>query len=89
MYFSGANAENIDLERTWVLIEEFIKTGEIRYIFLDYEFQALLYEYAREHGVSKSKLDEYFQYPRGVGRNHGLIRHWRGHRNHIHVRFRD
>lgn len=89
LHFSGANAENIDLERTWVLIEEFIKTGEIRYIFLDYEFQALLYEYAREHGVGKSKLDEYFQYPRGVGRNHGLIRHWRGHRNHIHVRFRD
>jgi LysM repeat protein len=89
LHFSGASADNIDLGRTWTLIEEFIATGEVRFIFLDYEMQRLLYEHAKQIGVPKSTLDEYFQYPRGVGRNHGLIRHWRGHRNHIHVRFRD
>jgi LysM repeat protein len=89
LHFSGASADNVDLARTWTLIEEFIATGEVRFIFLDYEMQRLLYEHAKGIGVPKSTLDEYFQYPRGVGRNHGLIRHWRGHRNHIHVRFRE
>lgn len=88
LHFSGATPNNIDLRRTWTLVEEFIATGEVRYIFLDYEVQKLLYEYAKQNGVSKQKLDEYFQYPRGIGRNHGIIRHWRGHRNHLHVRFR-
>jgi LysM repeat protein len=88
LHFSGASADNVDLARTWTLIEEFIATGEVRFIFLDYEMQRLLYEHAKTIGVPKATLDEYFQYPRGVGRNHGLIRHWRGHRNHIHVRFR-
>lgn len=87
-HFSGANANNIDLRRTWILVEEFLATGEIRYIFLDYNVQKLLYEYAKGHGVSERKLDEYFQYPRGIGRNHGIIRHWPGHKNHLHVRFR-
>jgi LysM repeat protein len=88
LHFSGANANNIDLARTWLLIEEFIATGEVRVIYLDYEIQALLYDYAKQNGVAKAKLDEYFQYPRGTGRTRGLIRHWRGHKNHLHVRFR-
>jgi len=88
LHFSGASKDNIDLQRTWILIEELIATGEVRVIYLDYEVQALLYEHARSNGVSKTKLDEYFQYPRGTGRTRGLIRHWRGHKNHLHVRFR-
>ncbi|MFV8753396.1 penicillin-insensitive murein endopeptidase [Nannocystaceae bacterium ST9] len=89
MHFSGANADNLDVERTWLLIESFLETGEVRFIFLDYAVQKQVYEWAKDHGVAESKLDEYFQYPRGSGRNHGIIRHWRGHKNHIHVRFRD
>ncbi|NVB42671.1 penicillin-insensitive murein endopeptidase [Pseudenhygromyxa sp. WMMC2535] len=89
LHFSGATADNLDLERTWALIEEFLATGEVRYIFLDYAIQKQLYEHAKSQGMSERKLDEYFQYPRGIGRNHGIIRHWRGHVNHFHVRFRD
>ncbi len=88
LHFSGASKDNIDLRRTWILIEEFIATGEVRVIYLDYQVQALLYDYAKQNGVPKAKLDEYFQYPRGTGRTRGLIRHWRGHKNHLHVRFR-
>ena len=88
LHFSGASHDNVDLERTWALIEEFVATGEVRCIFLDYEIQGWIYEWAKQNGVPKRKLDEYFQYPRGAGRNHGIIRHWRGHRNHLHVRFR-
>lgn len=89
MHFSGATTDNIDLERTWRLIESFLATGEVRFIFLDYAVQAQLYAWAKDHGVGQNELDEFFQYPRGSGRNHGVIRHWRGHKNHIHVRFRD
>jgi hypothetical protein len=55
---------------------------------MDYRIQKLLYEYAEKKGVNEDTLDELFQYPRGRGRTHGLIRHWRGHSNHFHVRFR-
>jgi LysM repeat protein len=32
-------------------------------------------------------LDRVFQYPYGMGHNSGIIRHARGHRNHLHLRF--
>ncbi len=88
-HFSGANADTLDVERTWLLVESFLATGEVRYIFLDYAVQKQLYEWAKDHGVAENELDEIFQYPRGSGRNHGIVRHWRGHKNHIHVRFRE
>jgi LysM repeat protein len=87
--FLAANDSNLDVRRTWVLVHEFLRTGRVRYIFLDYEVQKELYHYAESHGVSKERLDMYFQYPRGRGRGHGLIRHWRNHRDHMHVRFRE
>lgn len=86
--FRTATSRNLDVGRTWRLIKAFIDTDNVTYIFMDYSIQKLLYEHAREHGVSEETLDELFQYPRGRGRSHGIIRHWRGHKNHFHVRFR-
>jgi hypothetical protein len=86
--FINATPENLDVRRTWLLVRALLETDEVRYIFLDYRVQAQLYEYALEHGVDERQLDEWFQYPRGIGRNHGIVRHWRNHRNHLHVRFR-
>lgn len=86
--FRTANAGNFDVARNWALLKAFIDTNEVRYIFVDYHLQELLYNYARDHGVSEEVLDELMQYPRGRGRAHGLIRHWKGHVNHFHVRFR-
>jgi LysM repeat protein len=86
--FKSANAGNLDVARTWRLIKAFIDTGEVGYIFMDYRIQKLLYEHAEKQGASEDLLDELFQYPRGRGRSHGIIRHWRGHVNHFHVRFR-
>lgn len=85
--FKSANGDNLDVARTWALIKSFIDTRQIRYIFMDYRVQKQLYEYAKKRGVSEDTLDELFQYPRGRGRTHGMIRHWKGHRNHFHVRF--
>ncbi len=86
--FRSANANNLDVARTWALIKAFVDTDNVTYIFMDYRIQKLLYEYAKSKGVDEDTLDELFQYPRGRGRTHGLIRHWRGHVNHFHVRFR-
>jgi len=86
--FKSANASNLDVPRTWTLIKAFIDSDEVTYIFMDYRIQKLLYDYAKERGYSEDTLDELFQYPRGRRRTHGLIRHWKGHVNHFHVRFR-
>ncbi|TPV96364.1 MAG: LysM peptidoglycan-binding domain-containing protein [Myxococcales bacterium FL481] len=87
--FVTGTRRNLDVARTWLLVHEFLKTGEVRYVFLDYSLQKLLYEHARKQGVPESRLDEYFQYPRSIRRAHGIVRHWRGHKDHIHVRFRE
>ncbi len=87
--FRSANAKNLDVARTWRLIMSLIDTDEVVYVFVDHKLQKLLYEYARdERGASDEFLDEIFQYPRGRRRAHGIIRHWKGHVNHFHVRFR-
>lgn len=86
--FRSANADNLDVARTWRLIKSFLDTDQVIYVFVDYKLQKLLYEYAKGQGASEEFLDEIFQYPRGRRRSHGLIRHWKGHVNHFHVRFR-
>lgn len=86
--FRHAGTHNLDVPRTWALIKSFVDTDEVTYIFMDYRIQKLLYEHALSKGVDEDTLDELFQYPRGRGRSHGIIRHWRGHANHFHVRFR-
>lgn len=86
--FRGVNSKTLDPKRTWALVKAFLDTDEVRYIFMDYALQKRLYEYAKSNGTSEDELDELFQYPRGRGRSHGIIRHWRSHKNHFHVRFR-
>ncbi|MEM6292316.1 MAG: penicillin-insensitive murein endopeptidase [Myxococcota bacterium] len=86
--FHNANADNLDVPRTWTLIKAFLDSDEVTYIFMDYKIQKQLYDYAKKRGYSEDTLDELFQYPRGKRRTHGLIRHWKGHVNHFHVRFR-
>lgn len=86
--FLAGRLDNLDISRTWTLLKAFIDTNEVRAIFLDYGLQKLLYEHAKKKGVREATLDELFQYPRGKGRSYGIIRHWKGHRDHFHVRFR-
>jgi LysM repeat protein len=86
--FVVANRKNLDIRRTWGLVHEFLKTGKIRYIFIDYDIQRLLHKEALKRGVGESKLDQWFQYPRGKRRTYGIVRHWRNHHDHMHIRFR-
>jgi LysM repeat protein len=86
--FSGVTHSNLDVPRTWSLVKAFVDTGNVEVIFLDYGLQKILYDFAKERGASEEELDELFQYPRGRGRSHGIIRHWRSHQHHFHVRFK-
>ncbi len=85
--FRRADADNLDVPRTWALLQAFIATGYVRIIFADTSIQRLLYDHARESGVDEDTLADLLQYPRGDNFPGGLIRDWKGHQNHFHVRF--
>ncbi|WP_143140173.1 penicillin-insensitive murein endopeptidase [Nannocystis exedens] len=87
--FITATKDNLDVARSWALIEAMLATDQVHYVFMDYGLQKLFYEHAVAAGVSARRLNDVFQYPRGEGAPFGIIRHWRGHRNHFHVRFRE
>lgn len=86
--FVTATSGRLDVVRSWALLDAFIGTDRVRYIFVDYGLQRPLYEHAKREGVDEDRLAELFQYPRGSAAAKGVIRHWRGHANHFHVRFR-
>lgn len=82
-----ASRDNLDVPRSWALFDALLKTGRVRFLFVDYGLQALLYAHAKKLGVPAARLSAIFQYPRGKRVRVGLIRHERGHRDHFHVRF--
>jgi len=87
-YFVNGSAANIDVPRTWTLIEAMIENGKVEYIFLDYNLQEVFYTYCRDNlKKSQAFLDTVFQYPQGRHDRGAIIRHARGHQNHLHVRF--
>ena len=90
--FVRATRDNLHYKATWALIEALADTadepGGVQYIVLDYRVQKLLYMHARRSGVDDETLDRIFQYPHGPGSDVGLLRHFPGHDNHFHVRFK-
>lgn len=86
--FIDATAKTLDAEKTWYLFDQFLKTGQVEYIFVDYPLQQALYEHAKKKGVSSKRLEEIFQYPKGRGSRQGVIRYSRGHDDHFHIRFK-
>lgn len=86
--FEFTDASNLDAERTWAFLEALLSTGEVGWIFMDYEIQALLYEALLDNGWTEQSLTPIFQYPAGANVSRGVIRHATGHADHFHVRFR-
>jgi murein endopeptidase len=90
--FVDANANNLDCEATFALIEAFAATanedGGVQMMFLDFDVQGILVRWAEEHGVSDEELGRLFQYPHGRGSMAGLVHHVPNHQNHLHVRFK-
>jgi len=78
--------EELDVRLQWYLFRTWIDLGVVEYIFVDFDLQRPLYEYARARGAGEEELAEWFQYP-NRGSRRGIIRHEGGHRDHLHVRF--
>ncbi len=78
----------MDVPKMLDLIESFLETGEVEYIFLDWRLQAPLAREAKRRGYAAAELATVFQWPRARRVRVGIIRHSPGHDGHMHVRIR-
>ncbi len=85
--FRTVAPSELDVARTWTLLEHWLRAGTAELVFVDHALQAPLYEHARAQGATRGQLSRWFQYPRPPGEPVGVIRHFPNHRNHVHVRF--
>jgi len=85
--FAATQANTLDPEKTWALLEALMRYGRVRYVFVDYRLQKSLKEAAEDAGWREEILNEVFQYPRGKRAHAGIFRHSPGHHNHFHIRF--
>lgn len=84
-YLQKIGPSQLDVERTWIFLHSFLKEDKVQYIFMDHRLQKPLYFYMRDVlQLSPRLLSKYISYPRKKG---GIIRHLKGHADHIHVRF--
>lgn len=84
--FIPMDGSNLDVEKTWCLIEKLLATGMVENIFVDRSIQELLFKYARTKGYSDAYLDRLFGNC-GNYRGSAVISHEPGHKDHLHVRF--
>jgi len=85
--FEDFKASELDVARQWALLEHWLRNDEAEMIFIDYRLQGKLYRYAKRRGVPEAQLSRWVQYPRGKYEPVGVIRHFRNHQDHLHVRF--
>ncbi len=83
--FACMTEDNLDVAKTWELVDNLLRSRRVQYIFVDNSVQRLLYQHALSQGTDRTFLDRVF----GVAGNQNArtpIQHMRGHRDHIHVR---
>ena len=80
------NTSNFDAEKNWALVDAILKTGQVQTIYMSKKLQKLLHKEAQKH-LADSELAALFEYPITPESPHAVIQHWRGHTNHMHVRF--
>ena len=85
--YRAITPDEMDAKLQWYLFRTWIDQGLVEYIFVNYELQQPLYEYAQARGATTEQLETWFQYPSRSRR--GIIRHEPGHDDHFHVRFRN
>jgi murein endopeptidase len=75
--FIWVGPKDLDGEKTWSLIEGFIRTGWIQTIFIDRRLARVVKQAAIDAGNPVEEVEELFR---------RRFMHARGHRNHFHVR---
>lgn len=83
-YVSGTQT-NLDLARNWALVRAMFTETDVELILIDKSIQKLFYKHALSVGEDRDWLNKVFQYPNG--NRSAIIRHARGHKTHVHVRF--
>lgn len=83
--YRKASPRTLDVEHTWFMIKHLIDTGDVEVIFLDRRLQRAVYQHALKQGFTAQELQLLFEHRRNPT---AIIRHWKGHDDHIHVRFR-
>jgi penicillin-insensitive murein endopeptidase len=84
-WYMRADASNLDLPRTWALVRAMVTETDVEMILIDRSLQKLLKAYALEVGEDPAWLDTVFGGETTTLRP--LVRHAKGHKTHIHVRF--
>ena len=85
--FLMMNEWAFDVERNWTFLKAMLDTGQVEVMLMDRMLQELLYKHLKGKGMSEGELGRIFQYPRPTSAEAGIVRHWDGHRDHLHVRF--
>ncbi len=79
--------QNFDAEKNWFLVHELLKSGQVQTIYMSKRLQKILHREAAKV-LSEDELAQTFEYPRTAQSPHATIQHWRGHHDHMHVRFK-
>lgn len=80
------NERNFDAEKNWYLIQEILNSGQVQTIYVSKKLQKLLHREAAKT-LPEAELAALFEYPRTEQSPTAVIQHWKGHHNHMHVRF--
>ncbi|HTM45206.1 MAG TPA: penicillin-insensitive murein endopeptidase [Polyangiaceae bacterium] len=85
-WYATATEQNLDVARTWNLVNALVDTGRIEYIFADRSILHWLEQQADRVGTDPERRRALFYDP--VTAQDGVLRHAWGHRTHLHVRFK-
>lgn len=77
----------IDYARLWFFVDRLERSGQLAAVYMSPGIQYRLHSYARARGARPERLKTMFQFPCARGARTTLIRHSRGHRDHMHIRF--
>jgi penicillin-insensitive murein endopeptidase len=84
-WYVNGTPQNFDVQRSYALVASLLKTAEVEYIFIDRSLKDLLRSRAIELKEPNDWIEQVFD---GIdAQREPIVRHARGHRNHLHVRF--
>ncbi len=86
-YWQRADEETFHAERNWFLIKALIETGNVQQIFMSSRLQKLIMPLA-ERELSPEQMARYFRRHNPDPGSPSIVKHWKGHLDHMHVRFR-
>lgn len=86
--FRRATKESLDAEATWGFVHALVSTGSVESIFMTAYVQRMLLPYAKQE-LPPEELGRWFSVAADgyAARNRAIVKHWRGHDDHMHVRF--